>query len=357
MAKTELSTNVERTFTDDERLLLKTASDIIIDAQSKAEGLAERIAGQLYLVSRKELFRIEDYTSMSDWANDHFDISKGTCSDAINTYDRFGNKDNIGEIDAKYSEYSFSSLISMKKLTDKQIEDYGIKPSMTRATIITIIKKAKEIEDKEKERPMLVREIESMTKIWHKMEEPTVIANFVESIVPGYIDHHQDYTPSIEELQELSEEIDHRLELLEEIDKHYKLLDDRGLEVELQAVKEIVKIDGENRVFAPNDVLERALEYAENSVIKYDHEHYSNNVSSTVEPDETESTEENSESIETENSKEDKPNTMPCYTVDIKDYLKDDGSINKKKILDMIWDTIHRDVYNHHFDMVVTFTE
>lgn len=130
---------VERTFSNDEHKMFFNLKNDICFAQRDAEGIAQRIAKDLWLIREKELYLIDDFKSITDYAVSVHGISKGTASDAINTYARFHDPD-TKEIAARYSDYTFSTLMVMKKLTDEEIEASGIKPTMSRAKVQEAIK-------------------------------------------------------------------------------------------------------------------------------------------------------------------------------------------------------------------------
>lgn len=118
---------------------LEQAKRIIMECQNKSEGIAEQISKQLYLVHKDKLYKMDNYNSMGLWANEMFGISQGTCSDAIAVFKRFKN-DVVDEIDSRYRDYTFSSLITLKKLSDEEIKKLEINPDMSRKKIKIIIK-------------------------------------------------------------------------------------------------------------------------------------------------------------------------------------------------------------------------
>lgn len=112
-------------------------------AQRQSEGLAETIAGNLYIINKKELYKLEDYDTIHKFAMEKFDISKGTVSDSINTFERFG--DGVtGRVQDKYSKYNFSTLMKLKKFSDEEIETMGVTPEMPRSQVLKAIESYKE---------------------------------------------------------------------------------------------------------------------------------------------------------------------------------------------------------------------
>ena len=116
-------------------IMLDEVKANIFAIQDKFDGLAQLIAGQLYLASENKLYELEGYTGVGKWAEDTFGISSGTASDSIGVFKRFGNKDDLTSIATEYAEYNFSSLISMKKLSDEQIKLLELDPKMSRREI------------------------------------------------------------------------------------------------------------------------------------------------------------------------------------------------------------------------------
>lgn len=127
-------------------------------AQRQSEGLAETIAGNLYIINKKELYKLEDYDTIHKFAMEKFDISKGTVSDSINTFERFG--DGVtGRVQDKYSKYNFSTLMKLKKFTDEEIETMGVTPEMSRSQVLKAI-------DSYKENKALIDKAPQLRKDW-----------------------------------------------------------------------------------------------------------------------------------------------------------------------------------------------
>lgn len=161
MSKKTESTMVERAFSQDELRLLENAKNTIFEAQRASEGLAEKIASQLYIIYRKELYIAEGESNMGTYAQKMFGISKGTCSDSINTIERFGVQ---GVLQDKYREYKFSTLMAMKKFTDEQIERAGINPTMSREQVRAALTAIEEKDNYHKDALNDLFEMASMAK-------------------------------------------------------------------------------------------------------------------------------------------------------------------------------------------------
>ncbi len=125
-------------YTAQEEKLLKTLVARIVDANSKAEGLAQTIASSLWEIDAKRLYRIEGYTGISAYATDKFGMSKGTVSNAIAVIERFADKE-TGVIKEEYASYKFSTLMVIKSLSDTEIRD-NITPTMSRDKAKEIVK-------------------------------------------------------------------------------------------------------------------------------------------------------------------------------------------------------------------------
>lgn len=202
--------NAVVTFTKSDIDTLRRAENRIADAQSKAEGLAEMIAGQLYIVYKKGLYKIDEYKNMAEWANDRFNIAKGTCSDAINTYARFGDMDKIGKIADDYSQYKFSTLIAMKGLSDEDIEKIGIDPTMSRAKVKELIAGYKAIADTQKEREEIMNDINGQCKKLYKAGATRdEVVGTIEEQVPSFL--NKEKVNTVDELALVRSALDKKL--------------------------------------------------------------------------------------------------------------------------------------------------
>lgn len=145
-------------FSEASKKLYVGVVNAIEDIEVKKEGLASRLAGLLYMMDKKQLYKVGGFKNTAEYAKVmHGLTSKGTVSDAITTFDRFGDKStitdpedpNFGQISEKYRNFAFSSLTAMKKLSDKAIEDMGITEGMTRKDIRKLIDGALSLVDKQ----------------------------------------------------------------------------------------------------------------------------------------------------------------------------------------------------------------
>lgn len=141
-------------WTENDKAKYIELTDTIKVCQNSADGLARTVAGALSEIKKKELFMLEGYKNIYEYANIVHGISRGTTSDAINTFDRF-QKD--GAIDSKYAGFAWRSLIMLKNFTDDEILEMGITVEMNSTQIKKILDARKEadkaIEEKKEEAP------------------------------------------------------------------------------------------------------------------------------------------------------------------------------------------------------------
>lgn len=293
MSKANLNM-VEKAFSADEIAQFETSVKVIESCQSAADGLAEAIAGQLYIINKKELFKIENYTSMVEFAMDRFNISRGTVSDSINTYDRFGDKNQIGQLAEKYQDYRFSTLISLKKFTDEELEAMGIDSTMTRAQCKDAIKKHEQLKIEEKERPSIENQLTNTCLALNAYMDKEQVKDMRDSFLP---EGKTIQEATVDELKAVNE----------------------GLTKKLQ------------------DMFENKIEQekAETS---------GESECSTIEQ---------TEEIEAEGEVENGLDTYPMEKINIIDYYKN-GKLDKKRLLDNIWEAIEQGVDKYEFDLIIT---
>lgn len=122
---------IERAFSNNERAEYATRTNNIKEAQNQADGLARTIAANLSRIKDKELFLIEGYSNIYDYASRVHGIARGTTSEAINVYKRFQNPQNKEELLPAYANYAFRTLTMIKTLDDNTINSLGINSSMS----------------------------------------------------------------------------------------------------------------------------------------------------------------------------------------------------------------------------------
>lgn len=139
-------------------------TNAVLDLQDRHEGLVQRNAYLLWAIDSCKGYQCLGYKNIATYAKEVLGInSKGSVSDAISTYQRFGETTGIidweaetaGQIRDKYRGFNFSTLMRMKKLSDDEIDAMGIVPSMSRSQVIQCINAGidnhKQLEKKESE--------------------------------------------------------------------------------------------------------------------------------------------------------------------------------------------------------------
>lgn len=149
MSKKSTALVDEHVWTENDKAKYAELTDTIKTCQTSADGLARTVAGALSEIKKRELFMLEGYKNIYEYANTVHGISRGTTSDAINTFDRF-QKD--GAIDSKYAGFAWRSLIMLKNYSDEEILEMGITVEMNSTQIKKVLEARKEadkaIEDK-----------------------------------------------------------------------------------------------------------------------------------------------------------------------------------------------------------------
>lgn len=143
MSKKNMALVDEHVWTENDKAKYAELTDTIKACQNSADGLARTVAGALSEIKKKELFMLEGYKNIYEYANTVHGISRGTTSDAINTFDRF-QKD--GAIDSKYAGFAWRSLIMLKNYTDEEILEMGITVEMNSTQIKKVLEARKEAE-------------------------------------------------------------------------------------------------------------------------------------------------------------------------------------------------------------------
>ena len=326
------------------------ANLIIKDSQEKAEGLAERIAGQLYIVSQKKLYQLDDYKTVHDWAMAQHDIAKGTVSDSINTFARFG--DGVtGLIKEEYQQFTFSTLMKMKSLTDDQIELAGINPTMSRAQVMEAIKGLKVLEEKQAELPKFEKQwAESYKNLSKYIKDIDTRMAFITNVVPEFFENGHETT--VVEYEDLIREAEHYNSLNDKVDSFLSesedLLQDRldYLVLETGYTKEYIQGDGLPEVdlivlcnkideYPVNDSNDEP-EAEEKQYYEKENEAATNDITGAY-------TGENEEEF----------HSMPTRQININDFRRENGSLDKKHILEVIWSNI-QDIENNDCDLLIT---
>lgn len=191
----------EHVWSENDKAKYAELTDTIRTCQTSADGLARTVAGALSEIKKKELFMLEGYKNIYEYANTVHGISRGTTSDAINTFDRF-QKD--GAIDSKYAGFAWRSLIMLKNYTDEEILEMGITVEMNSTQIKKVLEARKEadkaIEEKKQEAEPKKQEAEQFDAS-NETEEPEIPE--ADDSFPTVIIHTEGKT-----IEELSKEIE-----------------------------------------------------------------------------------------------------------------------------------------------------
>lgn len=173
MSKKNTSLVDTHVWTESDKAKYAELTDTIKACQNSADGLARTVAGALSEIKKKELFMLEGYKNIYEYANTVHGISRGTTSDAINTFDRF-QKD--GAIDSKYAGFAWRSLIMLKNYTDEEILEMGITVEMNSTQIKKVLEARKEAEKaiEEKKKPEVAPETAEQFDASNETEEPEI---------------------------------------------------------------------------------------------------------------------------------------------------------------------------------------
>lgn len=280
----------------DKDTLARCISNIEV-AQRQSEGLAETIAGNLYIINKKELYKLEDYDTIHKFAMEKFEISKGTVSDSINTFERFG--DGVtGRVQDKYSKYNFSTLMKLKKFSDKEIETMGVTPEMSRSQVLKAI-------ESYKENKALIDKTPQLRKDWQ-----------------------ESYAALCEVMPKPADRVAHVKDVLG---------DRAGTPVE-----ELTPVELQKAIELTNTLIE--------SIVN-DGGDEDENESSAVEQPAAELTVE--DQTEEQEAEEEEPHTYPTRTLHIEPFMQE-GKVNMDALSVALLEII-QNVVDHNYDIVITY--
>lgn len=174
MRKKSIALVDEHVWTENDKAKYVELTDTIRTCQTSADGLARTVAGALSEIKKRELFMLEGYKNIYEYANTVHGISRGTTSDAINTFDRF-QKD--GAIDSKYAGFAWRSLIMLKNYTDEEILEMGITVEMNSTQIKKVLEARKEADKAIEEKKQKVEPEKQEAKqfdVSNETEEPEI---------------------------------------------------------------------------------------------------------------------------------------------------------------------------------------
>lgn len=303
MANKKTNIVAENVFSTADVDRLALAVSTITDCQNRAEGIAQTIASELFVVSSKKLYELDDCKSVAEWAGNRFGISKGTVSDAITTFQRFGDG-TTGKLLEKWEGYNYSTLMKMKKLSDEQIEAAGIMPTMSRKQVMEAIEALKVLEDKQKELPRLEKEWAETYADLSKVMEVEDRMKLIQDIVPEFYNKDHVNTPT----------------------EYEDLISAVRSEIEARSTVEQEEQDGNE-------------------------ESYEDEAMDTYEARIDEQV-----SAQDENVDEEELHTYPQNELNINYYRRENGSLDKKALLNDIWELI-QGVENNEYDIIITKAE
>lgn len=191
-----------------------TCEQNIDNLQRQTEGIAAAIAGNLAVIKENKLYEVQGYKNFGEYCEKRFEISKSTGSEAATTFKRFGiiNEDGTFRIHEDYATYNFSTLISMKKLTNDEIKALGINPAMTRAQVKDIIANKDKVAIEKKNEVKARKQVDDLATALSAFVEKEQVADIIKKEVPDYFD--KAVTQSFATLEGLAEvlelEIDRR---------------------------------------------------------------------------------------------------------------------------------------------------
>ncbi|MDD6811689.1 MAG: hypothetical protein PUD93_07490 [Lachnospiraceae bacterium] len=123
---------------------LEKHSKVIKTALSALDKNMEKIVFNLFWIYETHTFKAMGCDSIADYALKQFDFQKTSTYNFIAIADRFGKRDekghHVGVFDEKYKDFSTSKLSLLTELTDIEIEQLEIKPTMSVREIKKIVK-------------------------------------------------------------------------------------------------------------------------------------------------------------------------------------------------------------------------
>lgn len=122
--------------------LANTLKNYLINEVNACSTSQLKIAFVLKVVYDKELYRVDDYKNIYDYAYDNFNIARGTVSNWLKVVDNFGvlnNETGFYSLDDRLKNFSITQLILVRGLTIEQIEQNNITSDMTTRDIKKIV--------------------------------------------------------------------------------------------------------------------------------------------------------------------------------------------------------------------------
>lgn len=141
--------------TDDTKVTMSTdafSKEILTEFQRRTKAIKlnigkidssfESIAFNLHWINAKQAFKAEGYSTIVEYAAEHFGYQKSTCYSLIAVVDRFAERDEKGALkesfEKRVKDFSVSKLSLMVNLTDAEIDK--LKPTMSVRDIKKFVK-------------------------------------------------------------------------------------------------------------------------------------------------------------------------------------------------------------------------
>lgn len=102
-----------------------------------------KIAIVLRTVYDKKLYEVQGYKNIYDYANDEFNIARGTVSNwlmIVNNFCTLNEQTGFYNLDERLKDFSITQLVLLRQLTIEQIEELGITPDLSTRNLKALIK-------------------------------------------------------------------------------------------------------------------------------------------------------------------------------------------------------------------------
>lgn len=102
-----------------------------------------KIAIVLRTVYDKKLYEVQGYKNIYDYANNEFNIARGTVSNwlmIVNNFCTLNDQTGFYNLDERLKEFSITQLVLLRQLTIEQIEELGITPDLSTRNLKALIK-------------------------------------------------------------------------------------------------------------------------------------------------------------------------------------------------------------------------
>lgn len=102
-----------------------------------------KIAIVLRTVYDKKLYEVQGYKNIYDYANDEFNIARGTVSNwlmIVNNFCILNEQTGFYNLDERLKDFSITQLVLLRQLTIEQIEELGITPDLSTRSLKALIK-------------------------------------------------------------------------------------------------------------------------------------------------------------------------------------------------------------------------